>query len=198
MKRLLACLVCALLLTPQAHAFDLDQLAAQLAKPAVVRGPFVQEKHLRALPKPLTSTGQFVLSKDLGLLWLLQSPLQQAYRIDANGIAKRTPQGWQAVPQQNASAQQNRLFLAVLKGDTSGLRQDFDLSLAGAADAWTLDLVPRSLLLKQIFTTIQITGGAQVARIELRETQGDSTVLRLTDSHADSQLSDTDRHAFAD
>lgn len=197
MKRFFALLL-TVALAPLAHAFDLDQLAAQLAKPAVVRGPFIQEKHLRALPKPLTSTGQFVLSRDLGLLWLLEKPLQQDYRIDGNGIAKRTPQGWQPVPQQNASAQQNRLFLAVLKGDSSGLRQDFELNLSGDANAWTLDLLPRSLLLKQIFTAIQISGGEQVARIELRETQGDSTVLRLTNSHADSQLSDTDRHAFAD
>lgn len=194
----LAALLLTLLLTPLAQAFDLDQLAAQLSKPAVVRGPFVQEKHLRALPKPLTSTGQFVLSKDLGLLWLLQSPLQQDYRIDATGIAKRTPQGWQPVAQQNAAAQQNRLFLAVLKGDSTGLRQDFELSLTGTADNWTLDLTPRSLLLKQIFTTIQIQGGALVQRIQLQETQGDSTVLRLTDSQADGQLSDADRHAFAD
>ncbi len=194
----LAALVLSLLLAPLAQAFDLDQLAAQLSKPAVVRGPFIQEKHLRALPKPLTSTGQFVLSKDLGLLWLLEKPLQQDYRIDGAGIAKRTPQGWQAVAQQSASAQQNRLFLAVLKGDSSGLRQDFDLSLSGAADNWTLDLSPKSLLLKQIFSAIQIQGGALVQRIELRETQGDSTLLRLTDSQADGRLSDTDRHAFAD
>lgn len=197
MKRFLAVLL-SVALAPLAHAFDLDQLAAQLAKPAVVRGPFVQEKHLRALPKPLTSTGQFVLSKDLGLLWQLQTPLKQEYRIDGSGIAKRTPQGWQPVAQQSASAQQNRLFLAVLKGDSSGLRQDFDLKLSGDASAWTLDLTPRSLMLKQIFSAIQIQGGEQVARIELRETQGDSTVLRLTESQASSQLSDTDRHAFAD
>ena len=197
MKRFFALLL-GVALTPLAHAFDLDQLAAQLARPAVVRGPFVQEKHLRALPKPLTSTGQFVLSKDLGLLWQLQTPLQQEYRIDGSGIAKRTPQGWQPVAQQSASAQQNRLFLAVLKGDSSGLRQDFDLKLSGDANAWTLDLAPRSLMLKQIFSAIQIQGAEQVARIELRETQGDSTVLRLTASQASSQLSDTDRHAFAD
>ena len=81
-SRIASGLLLLLLLTPHAFAFDLDQLSAQLAKPAVVRGPLVQEKHLRALPQPLTSRGQFVLSRDLGLLWQLHSPIQQEYRID--------------------------------------------------------------------------------------------------------------------
>ena len=68
-----------LLLTPLAHAFDLQQLSDQLAKPAVIHGAFVQEKHLRALPQPLTSKGNFVLAKASGLLWLLDTPLKQDY-----------------------------------------------------------------------------------------------------------------------
>ncbi len=179
-----------------AQAFDLDQLSEQLGEPEVVRGTFIQEKHLRALPQPLTSRGIFVLAKDHGLLWLLQRPLQQDYRIDAQGIARRSEQGWQFVAQQSATAQQNRLFLAVLKGDSSGLRQDFELSLSGTAEAWQLDLTPRSVLLKQIFKAIVINGGELVLRIELQETQGDSTVLRLEDNQADQSLSDAERHDF--
>ena len=82
-----------LLSSPYAHAFDLADLSAQLAKPTVVRGPFIQEKHLRALPTPLTSQGQFTLSRDHGLLWLLQKPLKQDYRIADSGIARRTAEG---------------------------------------------------------------------------------------------------------
>jgi len=179
-----------------ALAFDLDQLSEQLGEPEVVRGSFIQEKHLRALPQPLTSRGTFVLAKDHGLLWLLERPLQQDYRIDAQGIARRSEQGWQFVAQQSATAQQNRLFLAVLKGDSSGLRQDFELSLSGTAEAWQLDLTPRSVLLKQVFKAIVINGGELVQRIELQETQGDSTVLRLEDNQADQSLSDAERHDF--
>lgn len=186
-----------LLLTANAYAFDLDQLSAQLAKPAVVRGPLIQEKHLRALPKPLTSRGQFVLSNQLGLLWQLQSPLKQDYRIDHNGIAKRTPSGWQIQPGQDVAAQQSRLFLAVLKGDHSGLARDFDLQLSGDANAWQLQLTPNSLLLKQIFNRIDIRGAALVEQIELHETQGDRTVLRLPDSQASAELSEQEQHDFA-
>lgn len=184
------------LLATAAQAFDLDQLSAQLAKPAVVRGPLIQEKHLRALPKPLTSRGQFVLSGEQGLLWQLQSPLKQDYRINQNGIAKRTANGWQQQPGQDVAAQQSRLFLAVLKGDHTGLARDFQLELSGTADDWQLSLTPNSLLLKQIFSRIQIEGGALVKQIELSETQGDRTVLHLPDSQTGDALSEQELRDF--
>ncbi|MDR9860656.1 MULTISPECIES: outer membrane lipoprotein carrier protein LolA [Pseudomonas] len=181
-----------------ANAFDLQQLSEQLAKPDVIHGQFIQEKHLRALPQPLISKGSFVLAKNHGLLWLLKSPLQQDYRINAKGIARRDGNGWQLLPNKSAGAEQNRLFLAVLQGDSSGLQRDFELALSGDAQQWKLTLTPRSLLLKQVFKQINIDGGALVQTIELLETQGDSTVLRMQDSSAGQPLSDAEQHDFAE
>ena len=181
-----------------AHAFDLQQLSAQLAKPDVIHGQFVQEKHLRALPQPLISKGSFVIAKNQGLLWLLKTPLQQDYRISAKGIARRDGNGWQLLPNKSAGAEQNRLFLAVLQGDSSGLQRDFELALSGNAQRWKLTLTPRSLLLKQVFNQINIDGGELVQTIELLETQGDSTVLRMQDSTAGQPLSDAEQHDFAE
>ena len=181
-----------------ANAFDLQQLSEQLAKPDVIHGQFIQEKHLRALPQPLISKGSFVLAKNHGLLWLLKTPLQQDYRITAKGIARRDDNGWQMLPNKSAGADQNRLFLAVLQGDSSGLQRDFELALSGDAQQWKLSLTPRSLLLKQVFKQINIDGGALVQTIELLETQGDSTVLRMQDSSAAQPLSDTEQHDFAE
>ena len=89
------------------------------------------------------------------------------------------------------------MFLAVLQGDSSGLQRDFDLQLQGEAQQWKLTLTPRSLLLKQVFTQINIDGGALVRTIELLETQGDSTLLRMQDSTADQPLSNAEQHDFA-
>jgi len=181
-----------------AHAFDLQQLSEQLAKPEVIHGNVIQEKHLRALPQPLTSKGSFVLAKNHGLLWLLKTPLQQDYRITAKGIARRDGIVWQMLPGKSAGAEQNRLFLAVLQGDSSGLQRDFELSLSGDAQNWKLTLVPRSMLLKQVFNQINITGAALVQSIELLETQGDSTLLRMQDSTSAQPLSDAEQHDFAE
>ena len=95
-------------------------------------------------------------------------------------------------------AEQNRLFFAVLQGDSSGLQRDFELNLQGTAEHWQLQLNPRSLLLKQIFRRIDIAGGQYVERIELEESQGDSTVLRMPASSGATALSDTERSDFAD
>ena len=181
-----------------ANAFDLQQLSELLAKPDVIHGQFIQEKHLRALPQPLLSKGSFVLAKNHGLLWLLKTPLQQDYRITANGIARRDGNAWQMLPNKSAGAEQNRLFLAVLQGDSSGLQRDFELALSGDAQQWKLTLTPRSVLLKQVFNQININGGELVQTIELLETQGDSTVLRMQDSTASQPLSDTEQHDFAE
>ena len=187
-----------LTLSSLANAFDLQQLSEQLAKPDVIHGRFIQEKHLRALPQPLISKGSFVLAKNHGLLWLLKTPLQQDYRISAKGIARRDATGWQLLPNKSAGAEQNRLFLAVLQGDSSGLQRDFELALSGDAQQWHLTLTPRSVLLKQVFNQINISGGTLVNTIELLETQGDSTVLRMQDSTAGQPLSDAEQHDFAE
>lgn len=183
---------------PLAQAFDLQQLSDQLARPEVIHGQFIQEKHLRALPQPLTSKGRFVLAKNHGLLWLLQTPLQQDYRITAQGIARRDGNAWQMLPNKSAGAEQNRLFLAVLQGDSTGLQRDFELSLSGEPQQWKLTLTPRSVLLKQVFNQINIDGGELVQRIELLETQGDSTVLRMQDSNSAQPLSEAEQHDFAE
>ncbi|OPG74038.1 hypothetical protein B1219_02905 [Pseudomonas ogarae] len=197
MKRLVIWLLLCCL-APAAQAFDLQQLSDQLARPEVIHGQFIQEKHLRALPQPLTSKGRFVLAKNHGLLWLLQTPLQQDYRITTQGIARRDGSTWQMLPNKSAGAEQNRLFLAVLQGDSTGLQRDFELSLSGEPQQWKLTLTPRSVLLKQVFNQININGGELVQRIELLETQGDSTVLRMQDATRAQPLSEAEQHDFAE
>ena len=187
------------LLPLSAQAFDLNALQQQLRATPIVRGQFVQQKFLRSLPQPLTSRGDFTLAAGKGLLWLLRTPIAQDLRINADGIARRDESGaWQALPQHTGAGRENQLFLSVLAGDTRGLKENFDLALTCEATAWKLTLTPRSALLKQIFSTIQIDGGALVDRIELRETQGDRSVLQMTGAVAADALTPEEQRAFSD
>lgn len=188
--------LCALLFSPSIWAFDSAQLTQQLASAEVVRGEFVQEKHLRSLAMPLTSRGQFVLSKQFGLLWQVQQPFAQSYRINGQGVALLTENGWQSQSGQSVAARQSQLFLSVLQGDQSALEADFNLELQGNAEQWTLQLLPKALFLQQIFKVIEISGGALVEQIELHESQGDRTLMRMLNSQADQQLLDDEQHVL--
>jgi len=184
-----------------AQAFELDDLRQQLQQAPVVRGQFVQQKILRGdAIVPLTSRGTFTLASGRGLLWHLHSPIAQELRITPDAMARRVSdthgERWQALPQQRHG--ENRLFLSVLSGDTTQLQKHFALHLNGDAQDWQLRLAPKSTVLRQIFTDILISGGAQVARIELNEAQGDATIVQLHDARPDTQLSDAEERAFAD
>lgn len=197
LKRAAAFALAALLLPLAAWPFTLDELRAQLTAAQVVRGDFVQEKHLRSLPQPLVSRGDFVLAAGLGLLWELKTPIAQSLRITPRDVSRRLPQGgWQPVP--NANGRESRLFLALLAGDTEGLAQNFALDLQGDANDWRMTMTPNSAILRQIFTDIEIQGGALVRRIELREVQGDRTVLQLQNAQVGDSLSDDERRAYQD
>lgn len=178
-------------------AFDLDALRAQLTATPVVRGKFAQEKHLRALPQPLVSRGEFVLANGQGLLWRLRSPLQQTIRITPHGIARLLPDGrWQPAPDNRN--RESRLFLDLLGGDMESLEKKFELRLEGSPADWRMVMTPNSMILRQIFTTIEIRGAALVQVIELHEAQGDRTVIRMEDAKPASSLNDGERHDFAD
>ncbi|GGJ99050.1 outer membrane lipoprotein carrier protein LolA [Pseudomonas matsuisoli] len=196
--RVIRLLIAMLLLGPAtlAQALELTQLTERLREPAVIRGAFIQEKHLRALAKPLTSRGHYVLARDQGLLWALESPLQQVYRITPDGIERRTDDSWQPTQPNGASGRQNQLSLALLSADHARLSRDFELQLSGTDAEWQLVLTPKSTLLKQIFRAITLHGSSRVERIELDETQGDRTILRLIDGQPDSQLTAQERHDF--
>ncbi|WP_232338145.1 LolA family protein [Bordetella flabilis] len=180
-----------------AWAFDLNDLQAQLREAPVVRGQFVQQKFLRSLPQPLTSNGLFTLSANNGLLWELRAPLHQDLLLTPSAMFRRDDGGkWQALPQSIGSARETRMFLTVLGGDTQALQDNFDMALSGSAGDWQLVMTPKSALLKQIFTDIRISGGKLVQRIELRETQGDRTVMEMKNARADTKLNEDESRDF--
>ncbi|ARP88707.1 hypothetical protein CAL13_13225 [Bordetella genomosp. 9] len=182
---------------PNAWAFDLSDLQSQLRAAPVVRGQFVQQKYLRSLPQPLTSTGLFTLSAGDGLLRGLRAPLHQDLLLTPAGVFRRDDGGkWQALPQAVGASRETRMFLTVLTGDTQALQDNFDIALSGTAGDWQLVLTPKSALLKQIFTDIRIAGGKLVQRIELRETQGDRTVMEMKNARADTKLDDDESRDF--
>ncbi len=188
MNKLLAALT-ALCLAAAAHAFDSRELTAQLQAPKTVQGRFTQQKHLRTLTKPVTTSGRFALRPGHGLFWHLQKPFELRLRVRRDGISRQDASGaWKSNGSQSTQAAQVKLFMAVLGGDTAELQRHFILKLSGSAGNWQLLLLPKTVVMKQVFENITISGDKLVRRIELKEKQGDRTVMQFEQLQTDQTL----------
>ena len=188
MNKLLAALT-ALCLAAAAHAFDSRELTAQLQAPKTVQGRFTQQKYLRTLTKPVTTSGRFALHPGHGLFWHLQKPFELRLRVRRDGISRQDASGaWKSNGSQSTQAAQVKLFMAVLGGDTAELQRHFTLKLSGSAGNWQLLLLPKTVVMKQVFENITISGDKLVRRIELKEKQGDRTVMQFEQLQTDQAL----------
>jgi len=185
-------------------AFTLEDLDKQLRETPVVRGEFIQKKYLRGLEEPLRATGTFTLATGHGLLWNLEAPVTRSLRITPKGISYYVVEvegssekgRWITDSTRGQQGRAFRLFLSVLNGNVTELKRQFQLSLAGTEEEWRLTLTPHSALLKQIFSRIEVTGGAEVRGIELHETQGDTSVIEFREVVPDVKLTEAELRAF--
>ncbi|UOP04641.1 LolA family protein [Conchiformibius kuhniae] len=182
-----------------AQAFSPADLQAQLQKNQTVQGQFEQSRFIRSLNRPMQTSGTFVLQRQKGLLWQVQKPLEIKLRVRGDGIAQWDAKNrrWHGNGAGHAQAAQVKLFMALLGGDTAALNKQFDLRLSGSPQNWSLKLQPKTAVMKQVFEGIDVAGnGALIQKVELREKQGERTVMRFLAQQANRPLAADARAAL--
>ena len=175
-------LVAALLfVAPSTMAFDVGALQKLLQKEEPVQGQFSQARYLRGLPDPLRSSGDFNIVPGQSLLWHVRSPFEYKVRMDAEGLEHWADGRWQRDRQTGTGDRaQLAFFRDIIGGRFESLSQHFSMQLSGDEKHWQLHLTPSSVLMKQIFATIDITGDAYVRTVKIAEAQGDRMELEFS------------------
>lgn len=163
----------------------LTRIAAQLDRHAVVRAEFAQSKQVAALKRPLLTSGHLLFSRQQGVLWQIEQPYRVSYilgeervvEIAADGSRKERLAG--ELP---GMAQVGRVFRAMLGGNTTALRNYFELQAQGDVNRWTLTLKPRQAQVAQFIEQLEIRGGAFVSEVRMFEAGGDVTQIRFRNS----------------
>ena len=155
-----------------------------LTIPPLLSGKFIQEKTVVGLKNPLTSRGDFLISKDQGIVWRTQKPFLSAFSITPKGIwiIKQSDSTLQREPlHQGQVGGAMELIQKILSGDPRALAKYFTVSEQGDSAVWTLDLKPLDPLLARVMTGIRMQGGSHVDHIEFMEGNGDRTRIEFTD-----------------
>ena len=188
-------LILGLLLSSVSFAFSEADLVKQLQQPQSVQGNFIQHRYLKSLNKPIEMQGQFTLLAQKGLLWQLEKPFNNNLRVTPKRIQQWNGSQW-ANSGNVGQNEQIGLFLGLLSGNIDGLKSQFDFALSGNANQWQLTLTPNSLLMQQIFTTIEISGDQTVKKLTLNEKQGDRTQIEFKQIQLNQPLSQFARSAL--
>lgn len=166
-------------------ADDLALVQQRVARVPVLRGDFQQQKQMTGFSKPLRSEGNFVLSRDHGVLWNTLKPFPSEMVLTRDRILSRQRDGSTRVEldgrQQPALRAVNEMMFALMSGDVAVLAPRFSSKVEALPEqGWRLTLTPRPGPLARSFKRIRLRGDRHVRQVEIDEANGDRTVLEFT------------------
>jgi outer membrane lipoprotein-sorting protein len=170
-------------LSPAAFAaWDLQQLMETLAQNKSGRATFVDTKRIALLDKPVESSGELLYTAPDRLEKRTLKPKPGSMIVNGDelfierGRQKHKLQ-LQAYPELAAFIDSIRGTLA---GDRKALERNYQLSLEGTAERWTLQLLPLDEKMQAVIKGIRIAGARdQVRSIEITQADGDSSLMAI-------------------
>jgi hypothetical protein len=166
-----------------AHADELlAGILKRLSEPAVIRAQFVQERFLADIERPTTSRGRITVSRKDGVLWQIESPVKVTLAFTADGIIQTGPDGVRRRQGERRGAVETeiaRVMQGILGADEQALKANFDARATGTLERWTVRLTPRAREMARFLREIRLDGGRRLDAIEIEETTGNLTAIRM-------------------
>lgn len=197
--RYLLLLVIALMGSTAAHGDDLLDILQKLAAQPLLRAEFHQIKTLPALTRPLLSEGQLVVASGEGVLLLIRRPVPAQMVITPDVLLQKTAHTQTRLHlDQSPYGAVAGLIGQLMSGDVKQLQSAFAVEVIernGAA--WALQLRPRDGRLKKLFVTLRISGDDFLRELEISETAGGTTLMRVSEHRTlPAMLSEDERALF--
>lgn len=166
-----------------AHADDLlGNILKRLAEPPVIRARFVQERLISDMTRPTVSRGRITVSRQDGVLWQIESPVKLALAFTPGGVVETGPDGARRPRGQRRGAMETevaRIMQGILGADEESLKANFVATTQGNADRWTMRLRPKAREMARFLREVRLGGGRHLEAIEIEETSGDTTTIRM-------------------
>ena len=178
--------------------------AAVLGPGDVLRGRFVQERHLSGFSIPIRSAGDFVLSPGEGLIWRVAKPIATTTVVTPAGLLQLAADGREVtrLPAARAPflARLFDLLNAVLQGNLGELERVFIVTRQPEGGRERLYLVPRRPedIAASRVQSIAVTMGRFAEDVEIRRADDDFDRLAFVDQTAAKvPLTDEEAKLFA-
>jgi len=161
-----------------------ERLMAELARGDHAQASFVEARYLRLLTRPLTLTGTLSYTPPDRIEKRTLSPNEEILIVDGDRVSveikARRIRRSASLRQYPALWGFVESLRATLRGDLQTLQRFFHIELTGDPQRWLLSLVPLDRRMRELIDEIRIGGGdGQVQSVDILETRGDRSVIRI-------------------
>lgn len=166
----------------------------------VLRAKFTQHKKIKALKRPLVSSGSFIVVRNHGVGWLVEKPIQTRFVMTPDALIQEDAMGKkQSLPVDRhpwarliADA-----FLSIYSGNADAMDQHFSIFYRESGSMWFIGLKPRDKRLKQIFNHVLISGvNERLDQVIMDEAAGDVTTINFSELKTEPRELNEDEHAL--
>jgi outer membrane lipoprotein-sorting protein len=170
-----------------ASGWTLDRLMSTLAAKKSGRARFTETRYLKIAQEPIESSGELVFNAPDHLEKLTVKPKPESLVVDGDMLTvdrngHKTTIPLRNYPELGAFIESIR---ATLTGNRYALENAYKVSVTGQGNDWTLTLVPTdSRMLKRVSSITLAGSGDSLARVEIRQADGDHSLMRLQDETA--------------
>lgn len=166
------------------QAKALEEISAAAASIKTMQCDFVQTKSLKMLGDKMVSEGQMWCQQPNMLRWQYASPYTYTFILNNNRVSVRKGNHSDVI-----DVNKNRMFKEIARimmnsvlGKVLTDKKDFKSSVARDGLYYIVTLIPQKKEMKQMFTAILLhydTGQKLVTKVEMREKNGDSTLIEM-------------------
>jgi Outer membrane lipoprotein carrier protein LolA-like len=162
--------------------------------------PFVENRRMGILKKPVELSGTMRYSRKAGLSIAWEQPKPRVLIIDDIGLIERQPDGHErriAANDRPELAVLTDIYLNLLRGKPAGLFNVCEVYFMGNANAWQIGLIPKDESLRRHTGRVLIGGGGrEIAQISNLLENGDRRTLRLSKTEIDAKFSSSVIQSF--
>ena len=167
----------------QTAPFDLTELMQLLAKVRAGEAVFTEKRSVAMLERTLESSGKLSFEAPDTFVRETLKPRQERLAVVGNMVTMSSGQRSRTVPLDSVpeAAVIVEAIRGTLTGNRDAIERHFSASVTGNAVRWTLELVPRMPRLRELVTSVRVSGQqAVVNEVVVAMADGDRSVMSIT------------------
>jgi hypothetical protein len=164
---------------------------------SVLEANFTQYRHLKSIPKPITSQGHIILWDGKGLVWSTFSPFPNSILITKKGLYQLQGNTKTAMVKAGGDNAMLDVMTGIFNLKDQGQVKGFTIEkLSPKEDKWRIRLIPQYGQVQNLISAIGVEGDIHITHITIFRPNGDHDEIDIKEHVINETVSEKIRNYF--